>query len=185
MTEPIPTPGVLDKTRGERATESLLAHVRDLREQADALLSTDLSDLSCDDTTRVLHEIQMARKTLQASEEFYINHIHEKWPGGDYRVPHHVQGVGVVRAFRGKDRKTWQHEALVHAVVDKHLAAADGEIPDPFTVAGWIRECAGIGYWKTGALKAIGIEPDEFCESTKGTRTVSISHDDTIGDTTP
>lgn len=164
------------------AVEKLLAHVHGIRASADATLAFPLDDLIVDDAARVLHETQMARKALQAFEEFLIERVHDAW-GQDFKTPRVVEGVGVIRAFRGKDRKSWEHEALVRDVVDAHLAQLDGEIPDPFTVAGWIREAAGIGYWKTGALNALGLDADEFCESSPGRRTVSISTNDTIGGT--
>jgi hypothetical protein len=176
------TPRDLDKKRGQRSAAALLAHVRGIREQADDLLTVELDHLSCDDAARALHEIQMARKSLQASEEFLIERIHDAW-GQDFKTPRHVEGVGVVRAFRGQARKAWEHESLVHDVVDAHLAQLDGEIPDPFTTARWIREAAGFSYWKSGALKALGLDPDDYCESTRGRRTVSISTDDVIGGT--
>jgi hypothetical protein len=167
------TPEVLDR---------LVARVRHTRVVADTLLNANLDAMSCDEAVRLLHEVQMTRKSLQASEEFITARIHDAWKG-DTRTPLHVEGVGMVRVFRGKDRKAWQHDALTHAVVDAHLTATEGEMPDPFTIAGWIKEAAGIGYWKAGALKALGLEVDEFCESTRGRRTVAISTDDMIGDT--
>lgn len=174
------TPRDLDKPRTDIR---MIAKVRDLRERADNFLTDDLDDLSCDDAVRVLHEIQMARKALQASEEFLTERVHEAW-GQDYKTPRVVPGVGVVRAFRGKARKAWEHEALVHNVVDAHLSQLEGEIPGPFIVAGWIREAAGFSYWKAGALNALGIDPDDFCESSPGRRTLSITTDDVIGATT-
>lgn len=173
------SPRDLDKPRTDLRT---IAQVRDLRERADDLLTLDVDNLGIDDAARVLHEIQMARKALQASEEFLIARVHNAWVG-DWKTPRHVEGVGVVRPFRGKDRKAWEHEALLHDVVNAHLEDAEGEIPDPFTIAGWVREAAGFAYWKSGALKALGIDPDEYCESQPGRRTVSISTDDVIGDT--
>lgn len=176
------TPRVLDN-RGKRHTAaSLLAHVRGLRAQADALLTADLDAMSCDEAVRLLHEVQMTRKSLQASEEFIAARIHDSWKG-DTRTPLHVEGVGMVRVFRGKDRKAWQHEALLRDVVDAHLAATGGEIPDPFTVAGWVREAAGFSYWKATVLKGLGLDPDEYAETSQGRRTVAISTDDMIGDT--
>lgn len=178
-----PTPAVLANSRTKiQHAAALLAHIRDIREQADALLTMTFDALTCDDAARALHETQMARKSLQATEDFLIERVHDAW-GQDFKTPRQVEGVGTVRAFRGKDRKAWQHEALVRDVVDRNLAATEGEVPDPFTVAGWIREAAGFSYWKTGALKALGLDADEYAETSRGRRTVSISTDDVIGGT--
>lgn len=88
----------------------------------------------------------------------------------------------------GKDRKAWRHADLASAVVTGYLTDDDGLIADDDSetaqtardVERLLLDCAGIAYWKTTALRALGIDPDVYCDSTPGRRTVHI----TVGDPT-
>lgn len=168
---------------GKRNGVQMNAAARTLREKADALLAMDLEGIAWDDAVRAIHELMMARKASAACEEFLTEIVHKGWPG-DWKTPQVVEGVGQVKPYRTAARTEWQHDDLVTAVVDANLQRADGEIPDPFTVARWIREAAGFARWKTGVLRSLGLHIDEFCQSKPGRRTLQIVSDDEIGGTT-
>jgi hypothetical protein len=90
---------------------------------------------------------------------------------GDVPVP----GVGVVAVHRARNRKQWDHEGLAGHVLDRHLSdRGDGELPTPWEVRDWLMEAAAIGYWRVGVLKQLGLDADDFCDSTPGHPTVQI-----------
>jgi hypothetical protein len=77
--------------------------------------------------------------------------------------------------------RKWDHDETTKHVVaraldDRQVNEATGEIePSWAAVARAIRECGGIGYWRTGALKQRGLDPDEFAEITSRTPTVRMT----------
>lgn len=76
--------------------------------------------------------------------------------------------------------RKWDHdEAIKHVVAraldERQVDEATGEVePSWATVSRALKECAGIGYWRVGALKARGLDPDEFAEVTSRTPTVRV-----------
>lgn len=67
-----------------------------------------------------------------------------------------------------KSKKTWKHDQLKSIVTEKviarHTDPEDGTITTPISVL--IQEAfsyAGIGYWKLGQLKEIGINGNSYC----------------------
>lgn len=165
--------------------DELLAGVLALRAQADRLNEATVA-ANCtrwEEAVQVLHHLRLARATAQVTEEALTKWIATAWREVGIRDPQEVEGIGVIDVRRGKERKAWDHEGLGPAVIDANLQLAGGEIPDPFTVARWVLAAAAPSYWRTTALKAIGIDPDEWCESKPGRVSVQITTHDHIGAT--
>ena len=120
--------------------------------------------LAREDTARaalaVIHE-SMTLHTWKARGDRYGDVVHPT--------------LGTIGVRRGKNRKEWQHDALAGAVVDAHMDATGGELPDPDTVRTWITDAAGISYWKVTALKELGIEVEDYCATLPGKPGVSIT----------
>ena len=92
------------------------------------------------------------------------------------------QGLGTFEVMGKKDRKAWQHDELWREVV---MAAKDAPVYDPETgeklddLALIDRILATVWAtfnptWRVKALDALGIDPDEFCESSWGGHQVKI-----------
>lgn len=88
---------------------------------------------------------------------------------------------GLVEISKRRNRK-WDHDELVRhltriALDTRDVDPATGELLDRPTwerVADAIKACAGIGYWRIGALKDHGLDPDEFAETTSEAKAVTI-----------
>jgi hypothetical protein len=77
-----------------------------------------------------------------------------------------VMGVGVFERHRRTARKSWDGEALLSAVLDSRLVdETTGEIADESPLDK-VRAVWNLGAPRTTALRARGIDPDEFCETT-------------------
>ncbi len=80
-----------------------------------------------------------------------------------------VEGLGEVAIKKSVKRSEWDHDALAQVVVayalDERILDEDtGEYESAFqAVARVLLECAGINYWRVIALRARGIDPDEYC----------------------
>lgn len=86
---------------------------------------------------------------------------------------------GLVEVSKRRNRK-WDHEEATKHVVSRAL---DERTVDPVTgevepswvaVTRALRECAGINYWRVGALRDRGLDPDEFAETTSESLSVQV-----------
>lgn len=72
-----------------------------------------------------------------------------------------VEHVATVEGTSTVDRTDWQHERLARDLLRTEWDA--GRINHPNDVAELLLECAGIAYWRLGAVRAHGLEPDDYC----------------------
>lgn len=86
-----------------------------------------------------------------------------------------VEGVGILQAKKGGERKGWDHEGLIRVVtaMGRDERRIDKESGEPLeseadAIVRALVECAGIRDWRTTKLRARGIDPDEFCSVTWG-----------------
>ncbi len=81
---------------------------------------------------------------------------------------------------RGPNRKAWDHEGLLRVVLarsrdERVCDLATGEYEDPGAAAvRVIAEIAHIDYWRTGPLRARGVDVDEYCTTTPGSVFIDI-----------
>ncbi len=128
-----------------------------------------ISEVEFEDAAAMLIQTRKALETTRVIDAGLVRHM-----AGLRFGFHEVEGVGAFKISRTADRKGWDSQALTAAVVDANLEQAQGEIPDPFTVARWIEAAAGISYWRTTVLKTLGIDAGEFCTVTRGNLTVQV-----------
>lgn len=88
---------------------------------------------------------------------------------------------GTVEIRRNVPRKKWDHEAIAPVVVEKIIEQAidktTGTINEPYSVLMLrLLDYAGVGYWKVGTLKDLGIDPDNYCEAGIPKATATIRH---------
>lgn len=161
----------------------LLAESRHLHEWADGLLTADIEGMDWETSVRIAAELAAARKAIGAAEEFIAKHAGNVWPG-KWREAQHIEGVGTAQPYRTKSRVKWDHDALVKAVIDRHMTDSDGVLPDPYTAARWLTDAAQVGYWRVGKLTDLDIEADEYRSSELGNIRLRITSDHMVGDTT-
>lgn len=99
-----------------------------------------------------------------------------------------IDGIGEVEYHTGAKRTQWDKEALIaiasHAVagaVPVLIDAETGEVQDPYMLTDTIitEWCAiATPSWKVTGLRLHGIDPDQFCETTWGRKTIDMPKPD-------
>ena len=130
--------------------------------------------LSLDDLTRELLATRERIIQLREHEQFLIDEIHDTAPGRKTETDY-----GLVEVSKRRNRR-WDHDEVTKHVVsraldERHIAPDTGEgEPSWVVVTRALRECAGISYWRVGALRDRGLDPDEFAEVTSESRSVRV-----------
>lgn len=93
-----------------------------------------------------------------------------------------VAGLGVVEMKTGASRKAWDKDALVSRLVSRigddpeaFVDVETGEFLPPAEVADRVIKAfllAATPSWKVTGLRAFMIDPDEYCETTWGRKTI-------------
>lgn len=96
-----------------------------------------------------------------------------------------VAGVGEVEAKRTSSRTAWDYETLIPAIVGR-VADEPGMFFDPedgtqlpyqtigHNIARRLRECVSFSGGKVTGLRALGIDPSEYCHETWGDAQVKL-----------
>lgn len=125
------------------------------------------------DETATLAMLGILRASVRRAGELdalLVAHLHEHGTWGRRLV----DGIGEVRTYRRPKNVRWDERGTAMAVVDVKMAELGGELPDPHEVVSWLLEAAAVDYYRTGALKALGIDPEDYRHSEKGTRAVDV-----------
>lgn len=156
--------------------EALAAAVHQLAAAADAVNVAALGseDLPWTDLAAFLDTIREARKMVQAVES-NLEVRTAKAMGAAEVKRSELDGVGFVEWHRGRSRKTWAHDAVARDVVDTHMRLLEGEVVDPWTIRDWLLEAAHVDYWRTTALKALGLDPEDYSTSIPGKLSVEVT----------
>ena len=111
---------------------------------------------------------------LREHEQFLIDEIHDTAPGRKTETDY-----GLVEVSKRRNRR-WDHDEVTKHVVsraldERHIDPDTGEVEASWGVGTRaLRECAGISYWRVGALRDRGLDPDEFAEVTSESRSVRV-----------
>lgn len=133
--------------------------------------SKDLRDVS------VLELLRTVRKTLDdvKAAEAYIELQAGEAMAGRKRIV--LEGRWAAERYRTADRKEWDHDGLTRAVVDRALITPDGEILEMTPAAYAVRDAltaAARPSWRVTALKAMDIDPDDYCHKQRGRTSVQF-----------
>lgn len=137
----------------------------------DTIRTAEIETLDHEDAVRLLVALTTVRKQMQALEDAVTLRVARLAPKDPVTIP----GVGVVTVRAGGARRAWHTHDLTRDIIAARLEKAGGEIPDPFTAAAWVMECANIGYFRTTALKDLGLDPDDYSERVTGRPSVQIT----------
>jgi hypothetical protein len=129
------------------------------------LCETDDAAMLC----RLVGLIERQRQRIQQAEASLASAAARAMRTKELEAP----GVHAVR-YRTSTRKEWRHDDLAKAVVEAHMEQSGGDM-DPWAVRDALMACAGISYWRKGALEERGIEVGDYCTTETGRMTVRVT----------
>jgi hypothetical protein len=128
--------------------------------------------LTWEDAIRLLDQLRPAIATLRQVDSLLARRAYLAGPHGrDVAV---LDGIGPVSITRTADRKRWDERGVARAVIDAKMADSTGESPDPWDVAEWLLEVVSVGYCRVTPLRALGLEPEAFCDVEPGNISVQL-----------
>lgn len=133
----------------------------------EALLADDPADLA-----RALACARDFKADLATVYRDIEDRLIGSWPEqGDLEVP----TLGLFGLHRRTKRTGWDHDALVHDVLDA-AAGPDRPVAD---LTGWeaaeaLRKAISFGAGKVTALRQLGLQPDEYCREEQDGMTVEL-----------
>jgi hypothetical protein len=137
-----------------------MATPTDVLKAAEGLDIEALAALPIDDALRAWQVLENAHRCLAAARSDLERLITPAMPAEVI-----VQGSGVFTKLGRKDRTEWDREALLSAVLDSRLVdPTTGEIADETPLAK-VLHVWNLQAPRTLALRARGIDPDEFCRT--------------------
>lgn len=133
-----------------------------------------MKESTWEESAALLARLRQARKRLQEVENGFERYIAEVWTDQHIRDPQEVPGVGLVKVRKTADRKSWQHEEITKVLLETWIAEHGGEIPDAWTTRDLLLDVGRFDYWRVRKLRALKINPDDYCEVIPGRSTVDI-----------
>lgn len=160
-----------------KAWKSLDAALTKIERDTEAVSrkAMDLEETTWEESAELLARLRDVTSTLKDVDAGLVRYIAAAWRTERIRGFREVPGVGVFEVHRSANRRAWQSRSLAKEVVDARMRLAEGVVPDPQEVAGWILDAAGVGYWKVTVLKPLGIDPDDYCHTEYGSSKVEIT----------
>jgi len=154
-----------DRADLERAALASIEQGRDVRAKYAEQLGADL--LAIRTQRQALADIEASRESVLA----------RVMPSSTLDFPGlHLERKG------GRDRKEWNHDGLLPALAENFATDTEtGEYDPTLTplycdaVRHYLRAAQVTGYRTTTGLKPLGIDPDAFCKSEPGRRTVHVT----------
>lgn len=130
-----------------------------------------MAKLDPEESIRLLAWLRIITHRLGQIDANLVRHVYVTGEHGDLEV----QGVGRVKVQRSRDRRAWDERGVAQAVIDKRMEARGGVMPnEPWEVCEWLLEVMGVGYVRVTPLRAMGLNPKDFCEDTPGKPTVTL-----------
>lgn len=138
----------------------------------DAIRSADVDTTTWEEATHLLVALRSLITRARAVEDNLTRHIAARMP----TTPTAVDGVGLVQVRKGQLRKAWHSDELTRDVIRSHMERRGGEVPsDPYEVVRWVLDAAAIGYWRKSALTDLGLDVDDYCDTTPGRKSIQIT----------
>lgn len=138
----------------------------------DTLLPDELENIAT-----AVSEIDAAVSSLRDAKTRLLRLGYYGTPSDDKAIV--TQDGTIVEFTSSTSKKAWKHDDLkqlvTEKVTDRLMNRDTGELASPEQVVAGVLEAAGIGYWKVGPLRQLGIEPKDFCESGSTSYSASIT----------
>lgn len=140
----------------------------------------------------MLAHVREAKRKLSDAEKMVEDELVKSMAGKEETV----EGLGVITMRSGAQRKGWDHDSLIRALphaigpkvvpeflIDKETGEEYSGLSVVADLLTELRKATSFS-WKTTGLRPLGIDPDQFCETTWGRKTVTTPtlHDPEEGD---
>lgn len=142
---------------------------------ATIVLSPDTTDL-----TILLQNLRRARKQIMDAERFVEDELTKTVP--PHAWTYTVAGIGECKIHSGSRRDQWDNDnlltAMAHTIAGEMPVLADpeqGEVVNNVTLVATILAmftAAATPKWKVTGLRAVHIDPVDYCHVTYGRKTV-------------
>lgn len=129
---------------------------------------------TADELAQELYAVRSEIIGLRLREQDLEDRLAAEMPEKRLEIP----GLGVFERHTSASRKKWQHDDLRREVVKRteRIVTENGEIESEAEAqVRTLFECMTPSYWRVGALKALDIDPSEFCETAWGRQTVQFT----------
>lgn len=172
-----------EPTDAEQQAAHLEVMAHDLHAAAKAVADlntsvTAVEYLGARDTAEVLAELRRTRKALADLEASVEAQTVRKAEAESLREFTLANG-SPVQFMGGTDRKDWDHRGLAARVADTLQANPEtGEMRTTQEVVSALLDHAAVAYWRVTGLKQLGIRVNDYCQVSKGRRTVKITEPD-------
>lgn len=128
-------------------------------------------DLPAADAVRFLDRIRHGIDQARYLDSNLVTHVYLRHEHGKTVY----DGIGQINVYRTKERKAWDVRGVCQAVIDKHMEATGGELPnDPWTIVEWVLEVLPGGDPRLTPLRSMGLDPENYHTVTPGNPTVSF-----------
>lgn len=138
------------------------------------LVSPDLDALAL-----LLVRIRFCKYLLGMAEQEVEDELVKVMPGKTYEV----NSLGMIEMHTGASRKGWDKEALtdalVHSIASQQPNLMDADTGEVVNLLDFVRDLvtmttdAATPSWKVTGLRKYGIDPDQYCETTWGRKTIT------------
>ena len=165
--------------------------VEAVAKEIDGEVRAELPELEWEQALNVFIALRHAANVLRLLKADVEDHI-------TALAPRHalVEGVGTVTVMPAKRSYDWRHDEVWDALASPSLLADyapqvffhpdTGEERTPRQAASeavrLVQSIASVAYWRAGGregeragLRDVGLEPDEFCKTERGRKTVRVS----------
>jgi hypothetical protein len=125
------------------------------------------------DLATELYAIRSEIASLKLREQDVEDRLAAEMPEKRLEIPE----IGVFERRTAVSRKQWDHDSLRREVVKntERIVTEDGEIESEAEAqVRTLFECMSPGYWRLGALRGIGVDPSDYCETVWGRQTVQF-----------
>ena len=177
------TAPTVDPATGEILDDSIEVARRQLGQALtelgnEAMLADQPADLAR--ALAYLRDLKQDAATIYTDVEArYLDHLEEH--GQRVEVP----GLGLVETHRRTKRTGWDHDALVvdvlQATADEAGVTEVAEL-DPWQAVAALQLAISFGAGKVTRLRALGLQPDEYCKETPDGWTVQLPPRNHTGD---
>lgn len=137
--------------------------------------TADIESTTVEEAARLLAALRPQIALLRQCEAGIERWIARCFAAEGWRDPHELPGIGMVEVRRSKTRRAWQHDLLKSKWLAAYVKSTGGEVTDPAQVRDALFDVVSVSGWKVTGLKALDIDPDDYCDSEPGTPTVVIA----------